>query len=105
MIAPTARPRKRPTHKERILDLLSDGHWHDTIELHAICWRYGARLWDLRQAGYLLEKRQTADPHIEEWRLVGAPTEATTRTAATPPPPAPAAISSEPQQRRLLCRP
>jgi hypothetical protein len=102
MITPMLRPRRKPTHKERILDLLSDGQWHDTVELHAICWRYGARLWDLRQAGYLLEKRQTADAHIEEWRLVGAPAETAARMAATSPPPAPASVSSEPHQRRLL---
>ena len=97
------RARRRPSQKDRILDLLSDGQWHDTVELHAICWRYGARLWDLRQAGYSLDKRQTANPHIEEWRLVGAPAETAAGMGAGPPaPPASAAISSEPQQRRLL---
>jgi len=101
MFTTTTRSRKRPTHKERILDLLSDGQWHDTVELHAICWRYGARLWELRQAGYALEKRRTADPRIEEWRLAGAPAETTTRQADASPP-APAASPSEPQQRRLL---
>jgi len=61
------------TQKERILQLLSDGDYHSTLELHAICWRYGARLWDLRQEGHALEKRRTADPAIEEWRLLGVP--------------------------------
>jgi hypothetical protein len=65
--------RRKPTQKERILALLSDGQWHDTIELHAICWRYGARLWDLRRDGYAFEKRRTADPRIEEWRLIASP--------------------------------
>jgi hypothetical protein len=53
--------------------LLSDGRWHSAVELHAICWRYGARLWDLRQEGYTLDKRATAEPQIEEWRLLSAP--------------------------------
>jgi hypothetical protein len=63
----------KPTQKEKIVALLSDGRWHSTIELHAICWRYGARLWDLRRDGYVFEKRRTPDPRIEEWRLVSAP--------------------------------
>jgi len=65
--------RTKPTHKEKIVALLSDGRWHSTVELHAICWRYGARLWDLRRDGYVFEKRRTADPRIEEWRMVSAP--------------------------------
>ncbi len=69
------RTRRLPTQKDRILDLLADGQWHDTVELHAICWRYGARLWELRRAGYVFEKRRTADPRIEEWRLLGRPAE------------------------------
>jgi len=101
MFTPTFRPRRRPAHKERILDLLSDGQWHDTVELHAICWRYGARLWDLRRDGYVFEKRRTADPRIEEWRLVGRPEEMATREPAAPPP-ARASVSLEPHQRRLL---
>jgi len=62
----------KPTQKEKIVALLSDGRWHSTIELHVICWRYGARLWDLRRDGYVFEKRRTADPRIEEWRLLHA---------------------------------
>ena len=58
---------------DKILDLLSDGKFHTTIELNAICWRYGARLWDLREAGYLFEKRPGLIRPIEEWRLVGYP--------------------------------
>jgi hypothetical protein len=65
--------RTKPTHKEKIVALLSDRRWHSTVELHAICWRYGARLWDLRRDGYVFEKRRTPDPRIEEWRLVSAP--------------------------------
>lgn len=80
--------RRPPTHKERILELLSDGEWHDTVELHEICWRYGARLWELRRAGYALEKRRTADPRIEEWRLAATPggRAAGDRPPAPPPP-------------------
>lgn len=65
--------RAKRSQKQRIADLLSDGRWHSTVDLHAICWRYGARLWDLRQEGCQFEKRRTEDPQIEEWRLVALP--------------------------------
>jgi hypothetical protein len=58
-------------------------------------------LWDLRRDGYVFEKRRTADPRIEEWRLVGRPEETATREPAAPPP-TPASVSLEPHQRRLL---
>jgi len=55
---------------DKILNLLKDGKWHSTIELHQICWRYGARLFDMREQGYKLEKRPSSVPKIEEWRLI-----------------------------------
>jgi hypothetical protein len=79
--------RTKPTHKEKIVALLSDGRWHSTIELHAICWRYGARLWDLRRDGYVFEKRRTPDPRIEEWRLVSAPDQTGASGSVTDPTP------------------
>jgi hypothetical protein len=62
---------KNPTQMELILALLGDRQFHSTVELHAICWRYGARLWDLRKRGYRFEKRRVPHSVIEEWRLVG----------------------------------
>jgi len=60
------------TQCDRLLIILSDFEWHRTTELHDLVgWRYGARLWDLRQQGCRMEKRPTEDRAIEEWRLVG----------------------------------
>ena len=64
------------TQKAKIIDLLKDKEWHSTEELHAICWRYGARLFDLREEGYVFEKK----PHpfkknLELWRLLTKPGE------------------------------
>jgi len=58
--------------KQRILKLLNDGNWHSTIELQKICWRYSARLWDLREDGYVFDKRPATgyEGQIEEWKLV-----------------------------------
>lgn len=39
------------THKQKILNLLKDGQWHHFRELNDICFRYSARLWDLKQQG------------------------------------------------------
>jgi hypothetical protein len=41
----------RLTQCEKILNLLSDGHWHSMRELNQICFRYGARLHDLKKQG------------------------------------------------------
>lgn len=37
------------THKQKILNLLKDGQWHHFRELNDICFRYGARLYDLKK--------------------------------------------------------
>jgi hypothetical protein len=40
-----------------LLRLLSDGRWHRQDELAEVAgFRYGARLWDLKQAGHRIEK-------------------------------------------------
>lgn len=59
------------SQKQRILNLLKDGRWHNVTELHAIAWRYGGRLFDLRQEGHLFEKR-IGKNGLEEWRLTDA---------------------------------
>jgi hypothetical protein len=43
---------ERKTQCDKLLDLLKDGAWHPFMELNAICYRYGARLYDLKQRGY-----------------------------------------------------
>ena len=64
------------TQKQRIINLLSDGKWHDSIELHEICWRVAARLWDLRKEGYrFLKKPHPFKRKIELWKLAYIPEE------------------------------
>jgi hypothetical protein len=41
--------------KNKILLLLSDGEWHLNVELNKICFRYGARITELRQGGNDIE--------------------------------------------------
>ena len=66
------------TQKQRILDRLSDGHWHSTYELahpdngpevlYPVC-----RKEDLEKMGYVIEQRQREGSAQSEWRLVGGP--------------------------------
>lgn len=60
---------KKPTQKERLLKLFEGGRWVSNIEMNKICFRYGARLWELQQAGYLFEKRN--EKNIWYWKLSG----------------------------------
>lgn len=39
------------TMKQKVYDLLKDGEWHNFRELNDICFRYGARLLELRKEG------------------------------------------------------
>lgn len=57
------------SQKEKIIRLLSDHDWHSVVELHEICWRYGARICDLKKEGYVLDKRK-GFKNLEEWRLI-----------------------------------
>jgi hypothetical protein len=43
--------KKKKTMKQKIYDLLKDGRWHHFKKLNDICFRYGARLYDLKQDG------------------------------------------------------
>jgi len=63
------------TQKQKIIELMADQEWHSSAELHdKICWRYSARLYDLRRDGYLFEKKNDPDHQkLEFWRLVSAP--------------------------------
>ena len=64
----------RMTKKEKILQLLRDGKWHSTVELNQICFRYGARLHELKKEGYFFEKKKAPwNRNIELWRLVLEP--------------------------------
>lgn len=61
------------TQKECIVALMSDMKWHTNVELNGICFRYGARLWELKhEEGYLVEKRNVPKkPGLVEYRFAG----------------------------------
>lgn len=62
------------TDCELVLAILSDGAWHNAEELHdRVCWRYGARLFNLRERGVVMEKRTSEFNGLDEWRLVALP--------------------------------
>jgi len=69
----TATKAKKPTQRDRILARLSDRQWHDTAELNAICFRYGARLFELRNEGYLFDEERIGAGPLWRWRLVLTP--------------------------------
>ena len=45
------------TQRERIEACLADGEWHSGAELNRICFRYGARLHEMKKDGVEWEKR------------------------------------------------
>lgn len=57
----TAEAIKPLTHKQRIMLLLASGRWVHQRELNAICFRYGARLYDLRKSGFDHEWEKRTD--------------------------------------------
>ena len=61
------------TQKDRIVELMRDMRWHTNAELNGICFRYGARLWELKhEEGYLIEKRNVPKkPGLVEYRYAG----------------------------------
>jgi len=62
------------THKQKILNILKDGRWHSAKELHdKVGWRFGARLYDLRQEGFSFEK--DTSNKLDMWRLKSYPAE------------------------------
>lgn len=65
----------KPTHKHRILQLLKDRRYHSSREmLNAGGFRYGARLLDLRKAGYVFAvKLDAKKPNSFLYRLVSKP--------------------------------
>ena len=61
------------TQKDRIVELMRDMRWHTNAELNGICFRYGARLWELKhEEGYIIEKRNVPKkPGLVEYRYAG----------------------------------
>lgn len=62
---------KRPTQKQRILAVLSDGRWHTSAELYRTGCVLHSRISDLRKDGYSIERRGVAGIGAEahEYRL------------------------------------
>ena len=61
---------KRLSKRDALLALLSDGRWHSARELTEVAgWRYSARLHELREDGYKIE-RQTLDHQLFHYRLL-----------------------------------
>lgn len=64
------------TQREKIMHLLSDGRYHCVQELQQICWRYSARLHEIREQNEM-EKTpcscKNGNPKFDHWRLVLGP--------------------------------
>lgn len=61
---------RRPSQRDAILALLSDGQWHHVRELHDVGgFRYSARVHELRAMGYEIQKVTLGDS-IYHYRLV-----------------------------------
>lgn len=56
--------RSRLTHKQRIMLLLATGHWVSARALNAICFRYSARIFELRRAGFAVEMQRAPDGSV-----------------------------------------
>ena len=72
--------RSRTTQRERILQALQEcpGQWVPSYELAAIALQYGARIYELRKQGYLIEnKAQDVNGQVHSaFRLVPAASQA-----------------------------
>ena len=56
--------------KEALLDLLMDQHWHSNVELPKVAGkRYGARIWELRQDGYIIDRQKFNN--VDHYQMIG----------------------------------
>ena len=62
---------KRASQTAQLIALLSDGRWHRMDELNAICFRYSARIHEMRKKGARIEK-QTLGGEVYFYRLLPA---------------------------------
>lgn len=62
---------RKPTQAERILATLEQGS-ATSIDLNKICYRYSARLYDLRKQGYVIKDRRLKQG-VWEYSLVKEP--------------------------------
>ena len=62
--------RRHINKRQQILRLLLDREWHSNAELKEITPRYGARLKELRDMGWIIEKEYRGKG-LWEYRLIG----------------------------------
>lgn len=61
------------THKEKILFLFKKRRWVNAKRLHdSVGWRFGARLFELRQDGYVMAKRRGFNG-LDDWMIISEP--------------------------------
>lgn len=60
------------TSRRAILECLSDGEYHSTTELDRVgnTSRSGARVYDLRQAGFYIVSERRGEPRVAWYRLI-----------------------------------
>ncbi|BAY41307.1 hypothetical protein NIES2111_57030 (plasmid) [Nostoc sp. NIES-2111] len=62
----------KSTNLEKLLAILKDGKWHSSDELAAkVSFRFGHTVFEAREKGYVVEKRQVAYNQFE-YRLLAA---------------------------------
>lgn len=63
----------KPSQKDQILHLLRQG-WACSQDLQLVCWRYSARLHDLRTSGVQIEDKDcdctSGHPNFRHWRVM-----------------------------------
>ena len=64
--------RNKLPKKLQIVELLSDGEWHDGSQLNAIAHRFGNLIFVLRKDGCTIEKKQITKAHWK-YRMTGIP--------------------------------
>lgn len=74
---------RKPTHCERVLELLGDGNAHNHHELYALGVIAHSRIADLRRRGYVIEQWRDTDARTSEslywYQLVSEPVPAEQR--------------------------
>lgn len=77
-------PHLKPS-TQRCLDRLraADGAWLSGNALADVSgWRFGGRIHELRQAGYVIERRSSKRSAVDEYRLVEKPQQLTLGVAS-----------------------
>ena len=59
--------------KQKILKLLSDGREHSNVELNDICFRYGARIFEIRKEGIVIDITRSAEHGVKYYQLKTPP--------------------------------